>query len=314
MQAATPVAPEATGMKNNRVFILSSLSVGHGLSHMFDQGFPLLITEIAAAMGLGTFRTATLFAVRQGGSSATSLGGGPVIDHLKSYWGLILTACMLAHAITFAAIGSSPTFGLLVVVVLFLSIPGSLWHLPSAAAISQRFPERRGFAISMHGFGSNIGNVSGPVLAGALLTTGFLIWRHVFFIYAGLALLMAVFVWWSLRGLGRESASEHRISLSEQFVNALKLLKNPIVMALISAALLRGIGLNALFNWTPFYLRETLGMTTLEAGVYYALLTGMGIISAPVLGWLSDKWGRKGGAGARVPDCGSAFHDGGWCG
>ena len=64
-------------------------------------------------------------------------------------------------------------------------------------------------------------------------------------------------------------------------------------MALISAALLRGIGLNALFNWTPFYLRETLGMNTLEAGVYYALLTGMGIISAPILGWLSDKWGRK---------------------
>ncbi len=293
MQAATPVAPEATGMKNNRVFILSSLSVGHGLSHMFDQGFPLLITEIAAAMGLGTFRTATLFAVRQGGSSATSLGGGPVIDHLKSYWGLILTACMLAHAITFAAIGSSPTFGLLVAVVLFLSIPGSLWHLPSAAAISQRFPERRGFAISMHGFGSNIGNVSGPVLAGALLSTGFLIWRHVFFIYAGLALLMAVFVWWSLRGLGRETASELGISLSGQFVNALRLLKNPIVMALILAALLRGIGLNALFNWTPFYLRESLSMSTLEAGVYYAMLTGMGIVSAPVLGWLSDKWGRK---------------------
>ena len=293
MQAATPVAPEASGMKNNRVFILSSLSVGHGLSHMFDQGFPLLITEIAAAMGLGTFRTATLFAVRQGGSSATSLGGGPVIDHLKSYWGLILTACMLAHAITFAAIGGSPTFGLLVVVVLFLSIPGSLWHLPSAAAISQRFPERRGFAISMHGFGSNIGNVSGPVLAGALLTTSFLIWRHVFFIYAGLALLMAVFVWWSLRGLGRETASELGISLSGQFVNALRLLKNPIVMALILAALLRGIGLNALFNWTPFYLRESLSMSELEAGVYYAMLTGMGIVSAPVLGWLSDKWGRK---------------------
>ena len=293
MQVAAPAAPEATGMKNNRVFILSSLSVGHGLSHMFDQGFPLLITEIAAAMGLGNFRTAVLFAVRQGGSSATSLGGGPVIDHLKSYWGLILTACMLVHAITYAAIGSSPTFGLLVAVVLFLSIPGSLWHLPSAAAISQRFPERRGFAISMHGFGSNIGNVIGPVVAGALLATGFLIWRHVFFIYAGLAVLMAVFVWWSLRGLGREASSGVRSSLRGQFVSALALLKNPIVMALIMAALLRGIGLNALFNWTPFYLRDTLSMSTLEAGIYYAMLTGMGIVSAPVLGWLSDKWGRK---------------------
>ena len=293
MQAATPAVPGAPGMKQNRVFILSSLSVGHGLSHMFDQGFPLLVTEIAKAMGLGTFQTATLFAVRQGGSSATSLGGGPLIDYLKSYWGIILTACMLGHAITFAAIGGAPTFTLVVVVVLFLSIPGSLWHLPSAAAISQRFPDRRGFAISMHGFGSNLGNVSGPVIAGALLGLGFLIWRHIFFIYAGLAVIMAVFVWWSLRGVGQDDASDGIRNLSGQFRNALGLLKNPIVMALIFAALLRGIGLSALFNWTPFYLRETLEMSTLQAGVYYALLTGMGIISAPVLGWLSDKWGRK---------------------
>ncbi len=293
MQAATPAVPGGAGMKGNRVFVLSSLSVGHGLSHMFDQGFPLLITEIAAAMGLGTFRTAVLFAVRQGGSSATSLGGGPFIDHLKAYWGIILTACMLGHAVTFAAIGGSPTFALVVVVVLFMSVPGSLWHLPSAAAISQRFPDRRGFAISMHGFGSNIGNVCGPVVAGALLGVGFLIWRHIFFIYAGLAVFMSVFVWWSLKGLGREDGGLTGRSLSQQFASALVLLRNPIVMALILAALLRGVGLNALFNWTPFYLRETLEMGTLQAGVYYALLTGMGIISAPVLGWLSDKAGRK---------------------
>ena len=203
MSAAPPRAAPSGGVQDNRAFILGSLSVGHGLSHMFDQGYPLLITEIAAAMGLGNFRTAALFAVRQAGASATSLGGGPITDHLKTYWGLILTACMLGHALTFALIGGAPGFAYLVVITLLLSVPGSLWHLPSAAAISQRFPDRRGFAISMHGFGSNIGNVSGPVLAGALLATGFLIWRHIFFIYAGFALLMAVFVWWSLRGLGR---------------------------------------------------------------------------------------------------------------
>ena len=294
MSAAPPRAAPSGGVQENRAFILGSLSVGHGLSHMFDQGYPLLITEIAATMGLGNFRTAALFAVRQAGASATSLGGGPITDHLKTYWGLILTACMLGHALTFALIGGAPGFAYLVAVTLLLSVPGSLWHLPSAAAISQRFPDRRGFAISMHGFGSNIGNVSGPVLAGALLATGFLIWRHIFFIYAGFALLMALFVWWSLRGLGRESGTGRPPgSLGRQFAGALTLLKNPIVMALICAALLRGIGLNALFNWTPFYLRETLGMGALPAGIHYALLTGMGIISAPALGWLSDRWGRK---------------------
>ena len=270
----------------NRNFILGSLSIGHGLSHMFDQGVPLLVTAIAAGFNLGTLQTASLFAVRQAGSSVTSLVGGPIVDMLKPYWGIILIGCMLGHAISFAVIGASPRFGLLVIAFLLLSMPGSLWHLPSAAAISQRFPDRRGFAISMHGFGSNIGNSLGPILAGALLGMG-VFWRQVFFIYAGMALLMAIFVWWSLRALGTEGEAVERKELLPRFRNAVTMLKTPVVVALIVAALLRGLGLNALFNWAPFYLRESLGMGNLEAGAYFALLTGMGIVSAPVLGLLS---------------------------
>ena len=63
--------------------MLGSLSIGHGLSHMFGQGVPLLGTAIAAAFNLGTLQTASLFAVRQAGSSVTSLDGGPVMDMLN---------------------------------------------------------------------------------------------------------------------------------------------------------------------------------------------------------------------------------------
>ena len=293
VQAAPSAMPQTPGFKNNRAFVLGSLSVSHGLSHMLDQGLPILITEVAAAMGLSTFSTATLFAVRETGSSFASLVGGPLTDYLKPYWGLILTACMLGHAVTYAAMGGSPNFLVVALAALFVWVPGSLWHLPSLAAISQRFSDRRGFAISIHGFGSNLGNVTGPVVAGALLASGFLIWRHVFFIYAGIAILMAMLVWWSLQGLGREADTGQARDLGEQFGSVLTLLKKPVVMALILAALLRGIGLGALFNWTPFYLRETLEMNTLQAGFYYALMTGMGIVSAPLLGWMSDKRGRK---------------------
>ena len=61
-------------------------------------------------------------------------------------------------------------------------------------------------------------------------------------------------------------------------------------------ATLRSVGLTALFNWTPFYLSDTetgLGMGYFRAGFHYSLLAGMGIISAPVLGALSDRFGRK---------------------
>ena len=120
-----------------------------------------------------------------------------------------------------------------------------------------------------------------------------LVWNHIFFIYAAPALLLAAFVWWSLKDLGKEGGPEPGRDLRGRFRDFWILLKNPVILGLVAAATLRGIGLNALFHWTPFYLEDELGMGHFEAGFHYALLTGTGIISGPILGILSDRLGRK---------------------
>ena len=73
--------------------------------------------------------------------------------------------------------------------------------------------------------------------------------------------------------------------------------KNPVVTTLVLAAAIRGVANNALFQWSPFYLKNAtdggLDMSYFAAGVHLSLLTGMGIVSAPILGYLSDRFGRK---------------------
>lgn len=246
---------------------------------------------IATALSLSNFQVAALLGIRQAGFGVVNLGGGVFVDMVKNQWGLILTACMVWSAIAYMAVGASPNFALLVIAVAFVSIPGALWHLPATAALSRRFPDRRGFAISMHGFGSNIGNVLGPILAGALLSV--LIYRTVLFIYAVPALLVAFFIWWSLKDVGKEAGSPERTQLAAQFSAAKEIIKNPVVMALVLSAALRGVGLMAIFEWTPFYLEKDLGFSPFSTGLHFAFLTGMGIVAAPVLGLLSDKYGRK---------------------
>jgi len=180
-----------------------------------------------------------------------------------------------------------------------VSIPGALWHLPSTAALSRRFPDRRGFAISMHGFGSNVGNVCAPLVAGGLLT--FMLWRHILLIYTIPAALMAVFVWWSLKDLGKEDGEDTREKPKHDVMGAyregLGMFKSPLVTTLVLAAAIRGVANNALFQWSPFYLKNAndggLDMSYFSAGAHLSLLTGMGIISAPILGYLSDRYGRK---------------------
>ena len=288
VEEALPAPAEG---KNSRGFILGSLSFGHAAQHLYDHGFPVFMPAITNGLGLSNLQVASLLGIRQAGFGVVSLGGGIFVDILRSQWGLILTGCMLWSAVSFLAVGASPTFPLLVLAVILVSVPGAMWHLPATAALSQRFPDRRGFAISMHGLGANAGNILGPLLAGGLLSLFY--WRNVLFVYATPALLAAVFIWWSLKNLGTDGTRSERKKLRAQIQETKVLLRNPVVLWLVLAAAFRGVGLNALFHWTPFYLEEELGMGHFSAGVHYALLTGMGVISAPVLGVLSDRFGRK---------------------
>ena len=277
--------------KQSRGFILGSMSFAHGFSHMYDFGLPALMPTISSALGLSNFQVATLLGLRQLGAGAMNLGGGPFVDVMKRHWGHIFTGCMIWVAASAAIVGASPNFIILAVGIVLFSLPGTLWHLPAAAALSQRFPDRRGFAISTHTFGANIGNVVGPQLAKSLLSL--VSWRVVLFIWVGPALLMAVFVWWTLGQVGRDGEWGLRRRLWPQVKGALDLVKDPAVRALVAAGTLRAVALTALYNWTPFYLDKTLELGHIRAGFYLSLLTGLGIASVPVLGALSDRFGRK---------------------
>ena len=289
--SAAAEAELATGRRQDRRFILGVLSTGHGVTHWFDQSFPILLPTIAASLGLSTLQVGSVATVREVAFGLINLPGGLVVDTLKRRWGLILTGCLVWAGVFYALMGASFNYAFFVLMVFLASFPGPLWHLPAAAALSQRFPEWRGFAISVHGAGANLGNVLGPLLAGALLVV--ITWREILFMYAAPAVLMALVVWLFLQNIGRDSGPEERRGFKSQMEAAAALLRNRIIIGLVGVALLRGMALNALLIWTPFYLQDELGMGTLKTGMYMALVMGTGIVSTPILGALSDRYNRK---------------------
>ena len=110
------------------------MSAGHGVAHLYDQGVPVMMPSISSHFGLNTFQITVLLALRFIGFGVVNIGGGLVVDMLKRYWGIMLTGCMVAAAIFFALLGASPGYIALILVVPLVSIPGALWHLPSAVA------------------------------------------------------------------------------------------------------------------------------------------------------------------------------------
>ena len=63
----------------------------------------------------------------------------------------------------------SPTYALILAALVFASAGSALWHPPALGLLAQRYPQRRGFMISLHRSFGNIGDTLGPLIVGILL-------------------------------------------------------------------------------------------------------------------------------------------------
>ena len=50
-----------------------------------------------------------------------------------------------------------------------MSIGASLWHAPAFSILSNRYPDRKAYALGVHISGASAGNSLGPLLGGLLL-------------------------------------------------------------------------------------------------------------------------------------------------
>ncbi len=260
---------------------------------------------IQASLGFSNLRFGVLAALLSISGGIVNIPAGFLVDIARSRWGMILTACMALAALGYGLVAASPGFLFLAFAFILLPFPGAIWHMPAIAAISQRFPRRRGFGLSIHGVGGQIGDSIGPLVVGGLLTLFNDRWRPVALAYVFPALLMTGVVWWALFRLGGsdpdadiDAASPPRVSVGQRFRDAGRLLRNPAILSLVLVSSLRDMGSSSLIIWLPKYLHDPLPaggleMTPFMVGLHLTLLLVLGVVSSPIAGVLSDRYGRK---------------------
>lgn len=303
MGAATPASGQVQRPRSG-AFILTNLSIGHGITHWYVASMLFMLPRIQESLGMSNLQFASLHVIRQVFGGAANLPAGFATDMAKNQWGKILTCCMLLTGLAYGFIALSSSFLYLALVIALIPVPGTIWHMPAIAAISQRFPDRRGFGLSVHGIGSQVGTALGPLVTGGLLTllatwSVMAAWRSVTIIYIFPAVMMSVVVWWSLKDLGTsDMLPNERTPLSHRIRRATHLLRNRNMLLLMVVIMLRNMGFNSLTIWVPKYLLDSvadggLGMSVFMAGLNVSLLTALGVLSSPVLGIISDRYGRK---------------------
>jgi MFS family permease len=193
--------------------------------------------------------------------------------------------------------GLTHDYWLLLTCAAVVGIGNNLWHPTAIPLLAQRFPERKGLVVSIHGMGGNVGDAIAPLVAGALLAV--LSWRQVVMVNVipGIVMSVVLLVWLgqtlATDGPARSAKPEAKRSLRDTLRDFKPLLANRTLIFLCSSSIFRSMTHGGLLTFLPLYLATDMGYSPFWIGACMAALQIAGFAAAPIAGHLSDRVGRR---------------------
>ena len=288
------------GKKNKQsMSLLYGLSAGHGVKHFGQGALLVMIPSIKSTLGLSDVGVGGISTVQSISSGIANIPAGILTDMFRKKIAWILFISMIMVGLGYFIIGVSPLYWALLFGVAIIGFGTSLWHAPAFGTLAARYPERRGFAMSAHLTGAQIGNTASPIIIGFLLagTIGSYVffsgisWRIIAVCLSIPMIITGLLVIFKFKSAGSES--EGNIAIRDYFRSAKTLLNNYSVLGMALLGAMRGAVHTSFQVFLVIYMREVLEYSNTLVGVHVALITMAGIISTPIMGNFSDKLGRR---------------------
>ena len=268
--------------------LIGSLTGGHLVIHWFQQLFPIIVPAVANSLGLSGTQVGIMGAARQIGNLMT-LPSGIFADAWLRHRATMLVISIIFMGLAYFLIGIAPSFIWVLPGAMLVGLGTAAWHPPAMASLSSRFPENRATALSLHGVGATFGDTLTPIVAGGFLLVVY--WRGLLQVQIIVAVVAALILW---RLLAKQfQYPKENSSSSDRFSDVKKLIKNPIFVGVSLAQGLMNMARNSILLFLPLYVQNELGYDSFTLGLYIAMLHGMGLVTQPILGILSDRFGRK---------------------
>ena len=275
--------------ESQRRYLLGSLTFGHTIIHWYQQLFPVILPGIKDSLGLNDVEVGTLAAVREGAGGILIMPSGYLADSFAKYRPLILAFALATSGLAYFLVGLSSSYLWILPGIAMIGLASAAWHPASVGSLSARFPDRRGAALAMHGVGASIGDTISPLCIGALLLI--VSWQTLMQWHLLPALVLAIILW---RSLGSHYRDAGPGPSAKNYLSGIKeMLRERSVLAIMSAGVFMSMGRLTVLTFLPIYLTEDLQYSTLGLGFFLMLLYLMGMVSQPVMGVVSDRFGRK---------------------
>jgi len=277
------------GIGPERLKLLGVLTGGHFFVHWFQQLFPVILPTLKTGLALNDVQVGALNSARQFTMASLDLPLGILADSAVRQRALVLASALALMGAAYSLIGIAPVFVWALCGAGLVGLGTALWHPAAAASLSTRFPERRGTALAIHGMGATVGDTLTPLGAGFLLVS--FPWQKVLGFQILPATVLGFLVWRGLKNLFAERESPRQDSARMREIT--QLARNPVFLGISVATGLLQMGRLVVITFLPIYLQEHLHYSPFVLGMYIALLHAMGTISQPLMGFLSDRLGRK---------------------
>ena len=280
--------PDLDQIRPNRSLLL--LSVAHAVNHAFAVLLPLIFLAIIKEFGISTGTVAILAAVGAFASGAVQLSYAELTRRVSRR--RLLGAGGLLFGLGFALQALAVSFVTFAVPNIVARIGGSPQHPVGNGLLAEQFPEhRRGFAISAHIAGGNMGTVVVAVIGVPLIAL--IGWRGTSVTFGLAAALIAMLILWLVRERGTDRAAAVAGGSSRDALRRVIGDRDLRWLFLTSVLGGGGRGLGVVNVFVLFYLTLVIGLDDAQAGLMYGALIVFSVPMPLIAGWLSDRLGRK---------------------
>jgi MFS family permease len=289
--AATAPATAAPG--NFREVWL--ISLGHGLTHWYPATFYLLLPIIGKELGLSYTEIGLIMSVQYAVGALTNIPGGILVDAV-GYKGRLMAISLFWIGVPYFLMAFTSSYWMLLACMVLIGIGNNLWHPAAISTLGQRFPARKGLALSFHGMGGNLGEALAPLLIGALLVV--YSWRTVVVVnlLPGVVMAIAILAYLGAMNLdagsGRKPGAQ-RWTLAGYLAQVKPMFSDRALVLIAGSSFFRTAAQSALLTFLPLYLANNLGYSPAGVGFALFLLQAVAFASAPLAGYASDRLSRK---------------------
>jgi MFS family permease len=269
---------------------LALLSVAHAVNHAQAVILPFIFLGLIDEFGATVQQIAYLAAIGAFCAGMVQLsyaGLTRVVSrrHLLGYGGILFGG-------GFAAQAFASSFLTFTVPNIASRIGSSPQHPVGNGLLAEQFPaQRRGFAISAHIAGGNVGTVVVALIGAPLIAA--VGWRGASIFFGVPAMVVAVLILIFVRERGTDRAAARAGGTVRSALRHVLADRDLRWLYLTSALGGGGRGLGVVNLFALIYMTQVLGLSEATAGLMYGVLIVFSVPMPLAAGWLSDRIGRK---------------------